>query len=123
MRKLCLLLCIGLLSSMFHATAMPVVTIPLEQNDVTQSHLSHGCDEAPTSSDSKQCKIGAHICCLGIAAATSNKVTLNDTLTQSFNPIFKTLSLQIDPDQRFKPPQPSLEKLTLLAQNWAVFVD
>ena len=87
---------------------MPVVTFPLEQNDVTLSHVTHGCDESPTPPDSKQCNIGAHICCLGITAATSHQVTLNDSLTQLFNPIFTTLSLRIEPDQRFKPPRPTL---------------
>ena len=43
---------------MFHAVAMPIETNEMAQTDVmTQSHTSHKCDETPTSSTSKQCKL------------------------------------------------------------------
>ncbi|WP_062405646.1 hypothetical protein [Limnohabitans sp. 63ED37-2] len=110
MRKLCLIICLSLLSSMFHAVAMPVEAHQMEQTDaVNQSHAPHECDETPTPSISKQCKLNGHICCLGITAAIANKATQNSNPAQLFNAFSKTLALNIFPNRRFKPPKKSLQ--------------
>jgi hypothetical protein len=96
---------------MFHAVAMPVGTFHLAQTDVvTQSHASHGCDESPKQTPpSKQCKLNGHLCCLGITAATANQVSQDSSPPQLFSPFSETLTLQIYPDKRFKPPPKSLQ--------------
>jgi hypothetical protein len=95
---------------MFHAVAMPVEAHQMAQTDaMTQSHASHECDETPSSSTSKQCKLNGHICCLGITAAIANKVTQDSNTAQLINALSKTLALKIFPDKRFKPPKKSLQ--------------
>ncbi|WP_310625302.1 hypothetical protein [Limnohabitans sp.] len=46
MRKLCLLLCISLFSSMFHAATMPLETGPTHTVDTVAAHEGHACEEA-----------------------------------------------------------------------------
>jgi hypothetical protein len=95
---------------MFHAVAMPVEAHQMAQTDaMTQSHASHECDETPSSSTSKQCKLNGHICCLGITAAIANKVTQDSNAAELFNAFSITLALNIFPDKRFKPPKKSLQ--------------
>jgi hypothetical protein len=95
---------------MFHAVAMPIEAHQIAQTDaITQSHASHECDETPSSSTSKQCKLNGHICCLGITAAIANKVTQDSNPAELFNTFSKTLALNIFPDKRFKPPKKSLQ--------------
>jgi hypothetical protein len=95
---------------MFHAVAMPVEAHQMAQTDaMTQSHASHACDETPTPSISKQCKLSGHICCLGITAAIANEVTQDSNPAQLFNAFSKTLVLNIFQDKRFKPPKKSLQ--------------
>jgi hypothetical protein len=95
---------------MFHAVAMPIETNEMAQTDVmTQSHASHECDETSTSSTSNQCKLNGHICCLGITAAVTNKVTQDSSPNQLFNAFSETLALNNFPDKRFKPPKKSLQ--------------
>jgi len=95
---------------MFHAVAMPVEAHQTAPTDaMTQSQASHECDETPTPSTSKQCKLNGHICCLGITAAIANKVTQDSTSAQLFNVFAETLTLKIYPDKRFKPPKKCLQ--------------
>jgi hypothetical protein len=109
MRKFCLLICISLFSSMFHAVAMPVETLqaPAIETVVAQEH--HACREDPSASTAKSCKLSGHLCCLGITAATHTKLLAAAYGTELFNPVLHILVLQDHPNKQFKPPRPSLQ--------------
>jgi hypothetical protein len=109
MRKFCLLICISLFSSMFHAVAMPVETLqaPAIEAVVAQEH--HACSEEPSASTAKSCKLSGHLCCLGITAATHTEVLAAVYGTELFNPVLRTLVLQDHPNKQFKPPRLSLQ--------------
>jgi hypothetical protein len=109
MRKFCLLICISLFSSMFHAVAMPVETLQTPVIEDVATHEHHACSEEPAASPAKSCKLSGHLCCLGITAATHTEVLAAAYGTELFNPVLHTLVLQDHPNKQFKPPRLSLQ--------------
>jgi hypothetical protein len=106
MRKFCLLLCISLLSSMFHAVAMPVETLQTPTIETVTAHEHNACsDETAASTPAKPCKLNGHLCCLGITAAVPLDVRAAVYGTEMFNPVLHTLALQDRPNKQFKPPK------------------
>ena len=106
MRKLCLTLCLSLLSSLFHAVAMPVETIQAPAIEAVVAHEHHACSEEPAASTpTKSCQLSGHLCCLGITAAVQLKVHTTVYGTALFNPVLRTLALQDHPNKQFKPPK------------------
>jgi hypothetical protein len=105
MRKFCLLICISLFSSMFHAVAMPVETLQTPVIGDVATHEHHACSEEPAASTAKSCKLSGHLCCLGITAATHTEVLAAAYGTELFNPVLRTLVLQDHPNKQFKPPR------------------
>jgi hypothetical protein len=106
MRKLCLTLCLSLLSSLFHAVAMPVETIQAPVVEAVATHAYHACsEERVTSTPAKSCHLSGHLCCLGITAAVQLGVHTTVYGTALFNPVLRTLALQDHPNKQFKPPK------------------
>jgi hypothetical protein len=106
MRKFCLLICISLLSSMFHAVAMPVETLPATAIETVAAHEHHACSEAPSAATpAKSCSLSGHLCCLGLTAAVQLDVRAALNGTALLNPILPTLVLQDHPNKQFKPPK------------------
>ena len=104
MRKFCLFLCISLLSSLFHAVAMPIETHPAPTTIAAHEHAA--CSEQPAASTpAESCTLSGHLCCLGITAAIPldvHSVTYGAAL---LNPVLRTLVLQDHPNKQFKPPR------------------
>lgn len=106
MRKLCLYLCLSLLTSLFHAVAMPVETFQAPTTDAVAAHEHHACSEEPASSTpAKSCNLSGHVCCLGITAAVQLDVRAAMYGAELFNPVLRTLVLQDHPNKQFKPPK------------------
>ena len=106
MRQFCLLICISLLSNLFHAVAMPVESFNTATVETVAAHEHHACSDAPaTASPVKPCKLAGHLCCLGITAAIQLDVRAAAYGAQLFNPVFQTLALQDRPNPQFKPPK------------------
>lgn len=106
MRKCCLLICISLLSSMFHAVAMPVETLQTPAIETVAAHEHHACSEEPAASTpAKSCKFNGHLCCLGITAAVQLDVRASVYGTALLNPVLHTMVLQDHPNKQFKPPR------------------
>ena len=109
MRQFCLLICISLFSSMFHAAAMPVETLHAPAAEAVAMHEHHACSEEPAASPAKSCQLSGHLCCLGITAATRTEVLTAVYGAELFNPVLRTLVLQDHPNKQFKPPRLSLQ--------------
>ena len=106
MRKLCLYLCLSLLSSLFHAVAMPVETLQAPAAQAVAAHEHHACSEEPAASTpAKPCNLSGHLCCLGITAAVQLDVRAAVYGAELFNPVLHTLALQDHPNKQFKPPK------------------
>ena len=105
MRKLCLFICISLLSSLLHAATMPVETSHAPAAEVATAHEHHACDEAPDSPSAATCNLSGHVCCLGITAAMHTPLNAAPYGHALFNPVFQTLVLQDHPNKQFKPPK------------------
>jgi hypothetical protein len=106
MRKFCLLICISLFSSMFHAVAMPVETLHAPATEaVVAAHEHHACSEEPDNTPAQSCKLSGHLCCLGITAAMHTDVHTAVYGAKLFNPVFQTLALLGHPSKQFKPPK------------------
>lgn len=106
MRKFCLYICISLLSSTFHAVAMPVETLQVLAIKVVTTHEHHACNEEPVASTpTKSCDLSGHLCCLGITTAMHTDVHTAVYGAKLFNPVFQTLALQDHPNKQFKPPK------------------
>jgi len=106
MRKFCLLICISLLSSMFHAVAMPVETLQAPITETVAAHEHHACSEETTASTpAKSCNFSGHLCCLGITALVQLNVRAAIYGAELFNPVLPTLALQDHPNKQFKPPK------------------
>ena len=116
MRRFCLILCLSLLTSMFHAAVMPVETLPSHETAAVQfsvdsAHAEHHCDAPPASpvTPAFKCSLGAHLCCLGLTA------TLVDSPLHVFHgdpalihPVVLSLELQSRGNKLFKPPKRAL---------------
>jgi len=106
MRKFCLLICISLLSSMFHAVAMPVENLQPPAIEAMVAHEHHACSDEPiASSPANTCKLNGHLCCLGITTAVQLDVRAAVYGAELFNPVLHTLVLQDHPNKQFKPPK------------------
>ena len=91
MRKLCLILCLGILTSLFHAAVMSVETLPAQ----TQPAF--------------KCALGAHLCCLGLTAAfVDSPVFVFTGHNALINPVVLSLTLQTRANKLFKPPKRAL---------------
>lgn len=105
MRNVCLFICISLLSSMFHAVAMPIETFHTQTVNTVAAHDFHACEEAATAPAAKPCHLSGHICCTGLTAAITRHVCSGVSATEILNPVFQILVLQDMPSQQFKPPK------------------
>jgi len=105
MRKFCLLICISLFSSMFHAVAMPVETFQAPNIEVVVAHEHPACSEEPDNTPTQSCNLSGHLCCLGITAAVHTDMQTAAYGAKLFNPVFQTLALQGRPNKQFKPPK------------------
>jgi hypothetical protein len=115
MRKLCLILCLGILTSLFHAAVMSVETLPAQTQAVQTSmpsvHGEHHCDEpaASTALPAFKCALGAHLCCLGLTAAfVDSPVFVFTGHNALINPVVLSLTLQTRANKLFKPPKRAL---------------
>ena len=116
MRRFCLILCFSVLASMFHAAVMPVQALSSHEAAVTQHsadslHAEHHCDEQTPRSASPafKCSLGAHLCCLGLAAHVAAS-PWHPTHGHSalINPVVLSLELQLRGNKLFKPPKHAL---------------
>lgn len=108
MRTWCLVLCIGLFSSLFQAAAMPVQMLHTPVTDVETAHAHADCaPSADEASPAASCQRNGHMCCLGITAAVQDHVRVVVYGAPLLNPVFQTLVLQDRPSKQFKPPKSS----------------
>jgi len=115
MRKFCLILCLGVLTSMFHAAVMSVEMLPVQtqavQASMPSAHDEHHCDEpaASTALPAFKCALGAHLCCLGLAAAlVDSPVFVSTGHNALINPVVLSLELHSRTNKLFKPPKRAL---------------
>ena len=107
MRKFCVLICLGLLCSMFHAAVMPMDVTRTDPATELTAHTEHRCEEPASTSDvAVKCDVGAHLCCLGLAAFSPDTTALQLSETALINPTVDMLTLHDYPNQQFKPPKP-----------------
>jgi len=105
MRQFCFFICVCVLSSMFHATAMPLERPDTQAQTSVTSHTRHACDEAPTTNTDKQCHTSGHVCCLGVTSISEYRLNSAYSPTGLLNPTSRTLALSLYPHQQFKPPK------------------
>ena len=115
MRKFCLILCLGVLTSLFHAAVMSVEAWPAQalqsQSSTGSAHAEHHCDEpaANPTLPAFKCALGAHLCCLGLTAALTDTSALVPTDRNTLiNPVVLSLVLQMRENKLFKPPKRAL---------------
>jgi hypothetical protein len=107
MRRLALLVCIGLLANLFHAAGMPVQALASGHTDAMLAMTAtHDCDEPAAFTTGKNCQLDEHLCCQGLTAATAQPQTRKvGRWTSAMNPVFQRLLLNIVAEPRFKPPR------------------
>lgn len=117
MRKFCLILCLSLLTSMFHAAVMSTETLSAQtQTQTVQAstpnvHGEHHCDEQAASPaiPAFKCALGAHLCCLGLTATFADAPLSTSTDRNALiNPVVLSLELQARANKLFKPPKRAL---------------
>ena len=115
MRKFCLILCLSLLTSMFHAAVMSTETLSAQTQTVPAStpnvHGEHHCDEQAASPaiPAFKCALGAHLCCLGLTATLADAPLSTSTDRNALiNPVVLSLELQARANKLFKPPKRAL---------------
>ena len=115
MRRFCLILCLSLLTSMFHAAVMSTETLSAQTQTVPAStpnvHGEHHCDEQAASPaiPAFKCALGAHLCCLGLTAAfVDSPVFVFTGHNALINPVVLSLTLQTRANKLFKPPKRAL---------------
>ena len=109
MRRICLLICLALLSGLFHGAIAPMTlaigptTLAIEFTTAVKYH----CDEQPgTDLSAVKSAPDAHRCCSGMTAFISeSKPSLDATDGELINPIVSTLQLQTRSSRVFKPPK------------------
>ena len=109
MRRICLVICLALLSSLFHLAVTPPILVTGATTtgvDFTIT-LKHHCDEQPGIEPSAvKSAPDAHRCCSGMTAFISeSKPCLDATGGALINPIVSTLQLQTRSSRVFKPPK------------------
>lgn len=112
MRKFCLILCLSLLTSMFHAAVMSTEMSPAQTQAVQDStpsmHGEHPCDEQAASPaiPAFKCAWGVHLCCLGLTATLADAPWRVSTDRNALiNPVVLSLELQARANKLFKPPK------------------
>jgi hypothetical protein len=115
MRKFCLILCLGVLTSLFHAAVMSVEAWPAQavqsQSSTGSAHAEHHCDElaANPTLPAFKCALGAHLCCLGLTATLTDAPGLVPSdRSRLMNPVVLSLVLQMRENKLFKPPKRAL---------------
>ena len=109
MRRICLLICLALLSSLFHGAVAPMTlaigptTLAIEFATAVNDH----CDEQPgTDLSAVKSAPDVHRCCSGMTAFISeSKPSFDATDGELINPIVSTLQLQTRSSRVFKPPK------------------
>lgn len=109
MQRFCLFLCVSLLSSMFHAVAMPIETFSTQKTNTHIENSHHACDTEKTASPAKQCHLNGHICCLGMSPNQNHEIQLPLHGSMLFNSTLNALALQGYPYKEYKPPKKRLQ--------------
>ena len=109
MQRFCLFLCMSLLSSMFHAVAMPIETFSNQKTNTHIENSHHACDTEKTASPAKQCHLNGHICCLGMSPNQNHEIQLPLHGSMLFNSTLNALALQGYPYKEYKPPKKRLQ--------------
>ena len=109
MQRFCLFLCMSLLSSMFHAVAMPIETFSTQKTNTHIENSHHACDTEKTASPAKQCHLNGHICCIGMSPNQNHEIQLPLHGSMLFNSTLNALALQGYPYKEYKPPKKRLQ--------------
>lgn len=111
MRKICILLCLSILTSLIHAAVMKVDLPGHTSSDQISSSESsaHHCDEEvnkPTDSNPKHpCHGGSSLCCLSLVVLPSLDMQLNIRLTEILASTYSPLVPKTMVNLIYRPPK------------------
>lgn len=119
MRRFCFLLCVSLLSSMFHAAAMVPSLAETTHPVAAQAHSNAPApchDEAAEhKAGPAQCDLGQHMCCVGLAVFTPQPVGLRAVLMgRLIHPYMAQLQVSQRADKLYKPPRPFVQIIDIV---------